>query len=309
MSSPHTPPSRRPKPFSAVLYAGLATSALTLFGVYLLARYTDEYIMGWYANYVIPAGAFLVGAAAASGYGVVSWFTGVKITRSLLLVILALQICTYFLAEYVEFDSLHLAHADGTPVGFIEHFDKAARSFAWQDRDGKPGEALGAWGYLFRGLEIAGFCLGSLLVPLALMKKPYCQQCQMYMRSRRLALIPASVPLRKIKKNDAAAMAAYEQSQQEATSQGKTRLDQLCQLATGTDSAGFCDAIKELVPGKSQAAKLPRRLSVDLVCCRYCWSGYLHLCATTVEGKNVQIAELGTLSVTPDFARSVHGGR
>ena len=310
MSNLHTPPPpRRSKPFSTVLYAGLATSALALFGVFLLAKYTDEYIMGLYVNYVLPAGAMLVGVVAASGYGVVSWLTGVKITRSLLAVVLALQLCTYFLAQYIEFESLHLAHADGTPVGFIEHFDAAARGFAWKDRDGKPGEALGAWGYLFRGLEILGFGFGGLLVPILLSKAPYCQQCQMYMRRRKLALVPASVPLRKIKKTDAAALAAYEHSQQEAATQGRARLDQLCHLATGADSAGFCDAIKELVPGKKQAAKLPSRLSVDLVCCRYCWSGYLHLCAITGKGEKVQSAELGTLSVTPDFARSVHGGR
>ena len=68
MSNLHTPPPpRRSKPFSTVLYAGLATSALALFGVFLLAKYTDEYIMGLYVNYVLPAGAMLVGVVAASG--------------------------------------------------------------------------------------------------------------------------------------------------------------------------------------------------------------------------------------------------
>jgi hypothetical protein len=51
-----------------------------LVGVYLLATNTKDFnIMGWYANYVLPIGALLVGLVASSGYGIASWITGQKI--------------------------------------------------------------------------------------------------------------------------------------------------------------------------------------------------------------------------------------
>jgi hypothetical protein len=112
--------------------------------------------MGWYANYVIPAGAIIVGIAASSGYGLASWFTGVKITRSLLWIVLVLQFTAYFAAQYIEFIGLHLIHPDsGQPVGFFEYYDLVARTFAWKQSDGSMGQPLGAWGYFFRGLEVS----------------------------------------------------------------------------------------------------------------------------------------------------------
>ncbi len=145
---------REERSYLPVLLSGLTTTALTLLGIYVLdIKASDFHIMGWYANYVIPAGAIIVGIAASSGYGLASWFTGVKITRSLLWIVLVLQFTAYFAAQYIEFISLHLVHQDsGQPVGFFEYYDLVARSFAWKQSDGSMGQPLGAWGYFFRGL-------------------------------------------------------------------------------------------------------------------------------------------------------------
>src|SRR5581483_8432529 len=48
-----------------VLAAGLASTVVALVGVMLISHYGDENVMGWYANYVIPAGAVLVGLVAS----------------------------------------------------------------------------------------------------------------------------------------------------------------------------------------------------------------------------------------------------
>ena len=88
---------REEKSYSIVLLCGLVTSALALLGVYLLDTWTDDFhIMGWYADYVIPVGALIVGVVASSGYGLASWFSGIKITRSLLGMVLLLQLVAYF---------------------------------------------------------------------------------------------------------------------------------------------------------------------------------------------------------------------
>src|SRR5688572_12021483 len=73
-------PRNQSKPL--VIISGLGTTIITLLVVYFLSASTDFNIMGWYANYVLPFGALLVGIAASAGYGIASWVTGVKITRS-----------------------------------------------------------------------------------------------------------------------------------------------------------------------------------------------------------------------------------
>src|SRR5678815_2792706 len=83
-------------PYFFVLQCGIVTSVLALAGVYWLGRNTtDFHIMGWYANYVIPAGALIVGLVAGSGYGIASWFSGVRISRGLLWTVLLLQTGAY----------------------------------------------------------------------------------------------------------------------------------------------------------------------------------------------------------------------
>ncbi len=201
-----------------VLAWGMATSLLTLFGVHWLnSQDSDFHIMGWYADYIIPAGAIIVGLAASSGYGLSSWFSGIKITKRLIWIILGLQVVVYFIAQYIEFSHLHLLHENGKPVGFFEYYDLMARSFAWKKDHGEGhGEPLGMWGYFFRGLEILGFAGGSLIVPAVLIKAPYCAACQRYMRTRMMGIVAASVPLKKLKKNDTTGLQAHQAEQNEA---------------------------------------------------------------------------------------------
>src|SRR3954467_8419799 len=79
-------------PYLIVLLGGFITSALTLAGIYWLNRKSpDFHPMGFYANYVIPAGAILVGLVAGSGYGIASWLTGARIGRGLLWTVVAMQ--------------------------------------------------------------------------------------------------------------------------------------------------------------------------------------------------------------------------
>jgi hypothetical protein len=212
-----------------VLLCGLASTAAALVGIYVLDRVAPDFnIMGWYADYVLPIGALLVGIVASSGYGIASWVSGLKITKKMLWIILALQSIAYFAAQYIEFEHLNLAHrSDNSPVGFFEYYDFGARSFAWQKHDGTPGEPLGVFGYFFRALEMIGFAAGGLIVPVAMRGKPYCDGCQRYMRTRQLAYFPASLPLKKIKKKDTAGLAAHEQEQTQAMEAAKIRLESL----------------------------------------------------------------------------------
>jgi hypothetical protein len=302
----YTPVTLRPAKSSLpVLLSGLLTTALSLIGVYLLNTYTDMHLMGLYADYVIPAGAMIVGAAAASGYGVASWISGVKITKSLLWMVLGLQLLAYWSAQYIHFNSLHLHYKDGTPVGFFTYFDFVARSFAWKHDNDKFGEPLGMWGYLFRCLEVIGFCGGGIIVPVLLRKAPYCEACQIYMRGKSLGLIPASVPNQKIKKADTAGQAAYRVAQEQAFAAGQTKLADLLQLANDGKTPQLNRELQPLAAERKPTAKLAQRIEVKLISCRHCWNGHLAATLMVGHGKQQKSSVLSTTPVRRDFVQSI----
>jgi hypothetical protein len=298
---------REERSYWPVVLFGLATTALSLIGVYVLdVSASDFHIMGWYADYVLPVGALIVGVAASSGYGIASWVSGVKITRLLLLIVLALQLGTYFAAQYIEFANLHLVHRlDHSPVGFFEYYDVVARTFAWKQSNGSTGEPLGVWGYFFRGLEVVGFVGGGLIVPLVLCKAPYCVDCQRYMKTRGLALVPASATPRKVKKSDAAGQAAHQAEQQQAFENGKQIVVTVQQLAVANSAADFQRKIEDLKLGRKPADKLPMRFAVQLVHCKSCYAGTLVTKLMTGHGKRLKQTEFARANLHQEFVRSI----
>ena len=251
-SAPAMPPSRREQSYYVVLIPGAITSALALLGVYLLENSSNDFnIMGWYANYVLPVGAMLVGLVASSGYGVASWFSGVKITRMLLGAVLVFQLVVYFAAQHIEFSHLQLAHRDGRPCRFFRVL-RFGGAFAlhWRGDNGQLGQPLGVWGYAFRLLEIVGFVGGSLIVPAVLLKHPYCQACQRYMRSKQLSLLAASVPAKKVKKADTAGTAAHLAEQEQALARGQRLCEILQQMSAAGQAAEFRQTLAELEPAE-----------------------------------------------------------
>lgn len=259
-----------------VILGGLASTVVALLGVYLLSVHGGDFqIMGWYLSYIVPAGAILVGFVASTGYGLGSWLAGVKVSGSLLLGIVALQVGAYFAGQYIEFRSLGLLYEDGTAVDFISYFHWSAVSFAWVQDDGTAGAALGPWGYGLRVLEIAGFAGGSILAPYLLRSKAYCEDCSRYMQTRREVLIPASLPARKIKKMDGGAQASYEQEQQAALEEALAALESLTELARSGDSAGFRALLTERSGDPKATAKLPVRGGLQLSSCPGCHCGEL----------------------------------
>jgi len=144
-----------------------------------------------------------------------------------------------------------------------------------------------------------------LIVPLALRKAPYCASCQLYMKSRQLGLVAASVPLRKVKKSDEAGKAAYETEQQQSMDNGKQTVAALEQLAAANNTADFQKKIDELAPGKKAAAKLPIRFNVQLTHCKRCCGGQLITRTMTGQGKQLRQTDYSRADLHPEFVRSV----
>jgi hypothetical protein len=96
-----SPPRSTPSPVP-VLMAGGASTILALVAVYLLEQVGFN-AMGQYADFVLPIGAIGVGLVASSGFALASWRSGTRLSGALLIAVLAMLVCAYFLPRYLEF--------------------------------------------------------------------------------------------------------------------------------------------------------------------------------------------------------------
>jgi hypothetical protein len=311
-SAPYEDVSRSDKPYFIVLMSGVLTSAATLAGVYWLGKNTNDFhIMGWYANYIIPVGAILVGIAAASGYAVASWLTGTRISRNLLLAVLVLQTGAYVMAEYVEYrDVMDNLRQRGLIIGpepsFLAYYDFKARSFAWNKPGpgNQPGQPLGGWGYVFVLLGAAGFILSGLIAPAVLYAVPYCERCQRYMKTKLLGVLPASVPEKKIAKRDLEAQEAHAREQEQAA----LNADEAVARLQAAIAEGRTDTIQQelLAAGTIKAnEKLPRRVRVSLTWCKSCQEGRIILALVSGDVQALQELKLAELPVPAPCVRTL----
>jgi hypothetical protein len=307
---PSTPGNRGS--FFLVVLAGCITTILTGCGVWWLDTHTTGWhVMGWYADYVIPAGAVLVGFAAGSGYGLASWRTGLKIRRSLLLIVLCLQCVAYFTAEYVEYRAV-TATSDVAPaeiddrLSFPEYFHLKTISFAW-DNHGAPGEPIGLWGYFFTGLALFGFAAGGLVAPAWLRKVSYCEPCKRYMASKRLALIPASVKHRRIPKSNIDALMALEVEQKQASDDARAQLRRVEDLNARRDGSTLARELTDLALQDKHTAKLPVRIAVSLVHCGQCASAFLQPECLTGHGKQQRKTKYPAYIVSREVSATLLG--
>lgn len=265
-----------------VVACGSFTTMIALAAVYALAR-SGTNIMGWYANFILPAGAMLVGAVAASGYGVAAWGLGLKMSKKLIWSVVGQLALAYLIAQYEQFSRVV---REGSGIGFFEWFDAMTRSFAW-DNHGHPGEPFGIWGYAMRVLEVAGFVAGGALVPLVLKTKPYCDPCRSYLRTRSLGVTPAGVNVSVLGRYDKAeAQQAYQAAVErvngflEAVREG--RRDQM---------RSFLDT--HAPQRESRAAhKKSARMVLNLARCPRCADGFVSVIRMQGQGNNISQAEI-----------------
>jgi hypothetical protein len=285
----------------SVILAGLVTSAITLGIVYALSR-VDVSVMGFYVMPYIPVGAIIAGLAAGSGYAIATWKQGIKVTAALCALVVVLQLGCYFTAEYIDYAQAQLTYEDGTAVGFWEYFDYTTRSFTFKEENHKPSGPLGAWGYGLRALEILGFGLGGLIGAIVLRAKPYCDECGVYMRSRQLGVVPASIPARKIGKNKQQEQQQYEAEQAQAAEKARAVLAALAESAQQGDDRQFRRTLEEGgVITEKQAMKLPLSFRVALVYCRDCANGRLVASSLTRVKNQTAVAEANRWDLDPAF--------
>jgi len=260
-----------------VVAGGALTTVATLACVLALAH-AGTNVMGWYANWVIPIGALLVGICAASGYALAAWLTGLKLTRALVLGIFGLLAASYMLAQYEEYRSF------GVDVGFFTWFDAVTRAFSFESHDGAPGSPFGVLGYVFRALEIAGFAFGGVLLPLALRNKPHCEPCRTYKRTYPVAWVPGGLA-------DDGAVATLDAMFASAGTGDRTAFDR----ARGSAPLAARNAVN----------RHDLRVGVSIVRCPRCANGALIATRYQGHGKHVQTSVAAQLPLPGDRVRAL----
>jgi hypothetical protein len=176
------------QPGLLVYVAGVATSAVTLWLVGVLNDH-GTYVMGWYANGILPVGALIVGVASGSGFALGSRFLHVRLTRSYVIGMLSTGVLDYAVATYLTYSNLlEQQHATEAQYSFLQYVQDISEGMSFS-----KGSTLGAAGYLFKLLEIAGFALGGMLPAALLFKMPYCGPCQKYLVKQRTGFLSTGV--------------------------------------------------------------------------------------------------------------------
>lgn len=320
----------------AVLIGGVATTAVTLIAMWILAGVNENLdIMSYYIAVIIPIGAIIVGIGAGSGYGITAWILGRKIGMGLVVLVLVFQVGAYFAAQYIPFkamgpvaityeqvsevdaegtpesangDEPALNPQEGRPLTFLEYYDLITRNMTFSSRGSESSEPLGALGYGIRLLEIAGFALGGLIIPLVIGSKSYCDKCRVYMRTKSLCLIPASIPERKVNKKDAEAMAAYQEDMQEAHQAGLELAQGLLDAAKQNDAAAIRQTVDAYAGTRKQTNKLPHRLEIQIVSCPRCSDGFVLCKLHSGQGDKSESKELARQPVSSDVTRRLLTG-
>lgn len=249
---------------------GALTTIAALAGVYAIAKEGFN-LMLFYANYVLPVGAILVGAVCASGYGIAGWYTGLKMSPRLILGVVAQLALAYFIAQYEMFRTFV---PESSPLGFWQWFDATTRGFSFSKSGGGQ---FGVFGYAMRALELAGFVFGGWLVPKALSAKPYCEPCRTYQRTTTLVKLPAG-PKQSVFGGQSK---AEEELRLRATAEEQMRA--LFAEALLANRASFNQLARSL---DTTVARLTASMIVELVRCPRCFDG--KLTASLITGQGTQ---------------------
>jgi hypothetical protein len=317
----YAPPPKSQKRWVWVIVAGIFSTALTLIGASLLNHYTkgDFNIIGFYYAGVFPIGALGLGIAAASGYTIAAWLLGCRPNRRLMLLIAGICLLAYFSMHFIEFKSQGplVFKATGQRVTFWQYYDISTRSMRFVSTDSTPStpepslpgshgpsnsendQGLGLWGYAVRVGEIAAFSVAAIFLPwIVLHGRIYCELCERYHTTIRLATLPGSVPVKKrlgiFRPSKVRLDGPHAVEGQKAMELSK----QLADMVAAGDIAAFNQKIAELKPGSKKASRLPRRVVIVLSRCKQCGQGILNFTmATGIDARNTRRDVLCTLNL------------
>ena len=150
--------------------------------------------------FVIPVGALLAGAAAASGYYFVAKWTHTMPTRRIMVNSIIIAGGAWMSLLWLKY--VGMTFEDGTRVrDFVDFWtwfkittENMSLNIGARGGSGVETGALGALGYVRQVIQFAGFAAGGLAVYAFLADAPICVNCRRYAKTRSLtkALEPAA---------------------------------------------------------------------------------------------------------------------
>lgn len=279
--NPSSAPSKPLRQPGLIVYlCGLGTSALVLWGVDLLNGQGTN-IMGWYVNGIIPGGALVVGIVSGLGYAIGSRLLNVKISRAFVLGMITTALLDYVAAQWVTWSNLiekHHATAESYP--FLQYIRDICEGMSFTSRNSdKPGSPLGAFGYLFKLLEMAGYACGAMLPSAILRGMPYCHGCQYYLKRHQTTVINATSSWAQIKK-----LAKKERLEALTAAVQDVAVKTQQALATVEDTPFEETATRLATLDKSATKDAPASVAFTLKKCPHCDA---HHIAATLTNKTV----------------------
>lgn len=312
----YAPPARNERRWMGVVGLGVLTTLLAVGGSVWLDYVAEVSFIRVYAIGLIPAGAMIVGAMAATGYAIGAWWVGLRIRRGLLLGVLAVTLLGYVGMHWGDYllSRKPTNPATRQPVTFLEFYDLKTRSMRFEATYSRPKNFLepeedrsfGVLGYGVRLLELLGFSAGAFLVPWLMRKKRYCDLCERYYRTHQLAVIPASRPVKKTLGVFTPETIQFKEEDQAVARHCEEVVRQLDEQLHVLDLKAFRESLTKLKEGSTAANKLPRRVAVLLSRCEQCGQAVYHPTVLTgIDPRSSQKHVLAEVRLTADVADQI----
>src|SRR5262249_7791560 len=149
------------------------------------------------------------------------------------------------------------------------------------------------------------FALCGLIAPAILFSVPYCEDCQVYMKTKPLGLLPAGIVPRNVKKKDVEGQQAYAAEAQAAAEAGMLEMGRLLQAVNEKAAQQFVQIRRRHASNQKAIAKQTSRIVVSLEHCRQCRAGRVGLKLQSGQGEQVATTDLGRTEVDPVFTENV----
>jgi len=178
---------------TVIAIGGISTAILTVVANYLLTQWLNINFLSLTVWFVVPAGGLIGGMGAAAGYYFAARWTQTMPNRTMMLNMIIIGACTWFLAEWVDYRML--TFSDGVKASDVASFwnyftfhtehmqlDIRMRSGVSAATTGE----LGSLGYVREALQLLGFIAGGLATFLFLGELEVCTNCRKYARTTTL---------------------------------------------------------------------------------------------------------------------------
>ncbi|MGO4664884.1 hypothetical protein [Bosea sp. 2RAB26] len=168
-----------------VAFFGILSFAITVALVTAIDRATGFNLFALSVWVVVPVGAALTGAAAASGYYFGSLLFHTRPNWFLLVQVMIVAALAQFAIYYAEYSTLVLDNGIRVAdrIGFFDYLDiRLTTAHMRIGRAQTDTGAVGSFGYWLAFFQFVGFILGGIATYLILKNHPVCTVCSRYPR-------------------------------------------------------------------------------------------------------------------------------